>query len=75
MEDFHDPETLFSSYQRWDTFDNAQVVDDGGAISQGTLHSPPDATTSQASRVGMAEAGRGPRQLGCDTLGFLPLAE
>tara|TARA_R110002003_G_scaffold3054_1_gene24791 strand:- start:3088 stop:3555 length:468 start_codon:yes stop_codon:yes gene_type:complete len=75
MEASHDPETPFSLYQRWDTFDNAQVVDDGGTVSQGTLHAPHDTTTSQALRDGTAEAGRGPRQLACDTLGFLPLAE
>jgi hypothetical protein len=71
----HEPEALFSSPERWDTSDNAQLVGRHGMASQGTSHASPATTTGRMARDDTAEAGRGPREPGCDTLGFLPLAE
>jgi hypothetical protein len=71
----HKPEALFSSPERWDTFENAQLVNGCGMASQGALHASPSTTRGRIIRDGTAEAGLGPRQLGRDTLGFLPLAE
>ncbi|KAF2826602.1 hypothetical protein CC86DRAFT_405869 [Ophiobolus disseminans] len=71
----HELEALFSSPERWHTFDDAQLVGGRGIASQGTLNTYPSTTTGRIIRDGTAEAGLGPRQLGCNTLGFLPLAE
>jgi hypothetical protein len=71
----HEPEALFSSPERWDTSNNAQLVGRHGMASQGTSHASPATTTGRMVRDDTAEAGRGPREPGCDTLGFLPLAE
>jgi hypothetical protein len=60
MDAAHEPETLYTSPQRWDTLHNAQLVDSYGTASQRTSHTSPDLATGQAS---------------CQTLGFLPLAE
>jgi hypothetical protein len=71
----HEPEALFSSPERWDTSDTAQLVGRYGMALQGTSHASPTTITGRMVRDDTAEAGCGPREPGCDTLGFLPLAE
>jgi hypothetical protein len=75
MQTSHEPYTPSSSAQRWGSFDNAQVVEDRGMASQGSLCTSSNTATGRTLRDCTAETDSGPRQLGCDTLGFLALAE
>jgi hypothetical protein len=59
MDAAHEPETLFNSPQRWNTFHNAQSADSYDTASQRTSYTSPDTAMGQT---------------GCRTLGFLPLA-
>jgi hypothetical protein len=75
METSHEPDTPFSSAQRWGSFDNAQAVEDYSMAPQRTLYTSSNTATGRALRDCTAETGSEPRQLGCDTLGFLALDE
>jgi hypothetical protein len=75
METSHEPDTPFSSAQRWGSFDNAQAVEDYSMAPQRTLYTSSNTATGRPLRDCTAETGPGPRQLGCDTLGFLALDE
>jgi hypothetical protein len=75
MSSSHEPDTPFGSAHRWDTFHDAQVIDECSGVVVDTLYVSQRIATSRATRGGAADAHREPTPLDSNRLGFLPLAE
>jgi hypothetical protein len=71
----HEPDTPYGLTQRWDTFHDAQVIDDCNATLLGSPLVSQGTATSRSIHRCTAEAARRPTPMEPDRLGFLPLAE
>ncbi|KAF1966377.1 hypothetical protein BU23DRAFT_326895 [Bimuria novae-zelandiae CBS 107.79] len=71
----HEPNTPYGLTQRWDTFHDAQVIDECNTTLLGSPLVSQGTPTSRSIRRGAAEAVRGPTPLEPNRLGFLSLAE
>jgi hypothetical protein len=71
---FREPDSLFGSTQPWDTFDDAQVIDERNRVASSPCVSQRTAT-SRTTHRGAAEASRNHTPLDSNRLGFLPLTE
>jgi hypothetical protein len=70
-----EPDTPFGSTQRWDTFDDAQAIDECSGVALDSSCVLRRTATSRTTRGGAADARRDPTPLDSNRLGFLPLAE
>jgi hypothetical protein len=72
---FREPDSPFGSTQPWDTFDEAQVIDERNRVALGSPRVSQRTATSRTIHGGAAEASRNHTPLDSNRLGFLPLTE